>query len=120
MFPDDEVTIAGEYLEALATSKRLSQSALDNAFETYDVDVLIAPTNSPTWFTDHVNGDSFGAGSSSLPAISGYPNVTVPAGFVSGLPIGLSFMGKENGEQQLIRIAYAFEQASKVRRPPAP
>jgi amidase len=67
---------------------------------------------------DHVNGDSFGIGSSSLAAISGYPSITVPAGFVSGLPIGLSFVGNAWNEKQLIEIAYAFEQTTGVRKPP--
>jgi amidase len=69
---------------------------------------------------DHVNGDNFGISSSSLAAISGYPNITVPAGHVSGLPIGLSFIGKTWNEKQLIEIAYAFEQATKARQAPNP
>jgi amidase len=68
--------------------------------------------------TDHVNGDHFSVGSSSLAAVSGYASVTVPAGFVLGLPIGVSFIGPAYSERQLIEIAYAFEQASKARRAP--
>ncbi len=68
--------------------------------------------------TDHVNGDNFQIGSSSFAAVSGYPNITVPAGFVAGLPIGLSFIGRAYTEKELIEMAYAFEQATLARRPP--
>jgi len=106
------------YLEALETSKRIAQAGIDETLLEFDLDALIAPTNGPAWMIDHVNGDSFGIGSSSLAAISGYPSITVPAGFVSGLPIGLSFIGTAWNEKQLIEIAYAFEQATRVRRAP--
>jgi amidase len=106
------------YLTALAESKRISTEALNGAMDGHSLDALIAITNGPAWMIDHVNGDSFGIGSSSLAAISGYPSITVPAGFVSGLPIGLSFIGKPWNEKQLIEIAYAFEQATGVRRAP--
>ena len=107
-----------EYLAALETSKRVSQSGIDDAMTEHDLDALIAPTNGPAWLTDHVNGDSFHVGSSSFAAVSGYPNVTVPAGFISGLPVGVSFIGQAFSEKLLIEIAYAFEQATSVRRPP--
>lgn len=107
-----------EYIEALAESKRIARSAIDTVLEEHDLDALIAPTNAPAWLTDHINGDTFGVGSSSLAAISGYPNVTVPAAFHKGLPIGLSFFGAANHDRQLIEIAYAFEQAGGARRPP--
>ncbi len=68
--------------------------------------------------TDHVNGDSFHVGSSSYAAVSGYPNITVPAGFISGLPVGVSFIGRPFSEKLLIEIAYAFEQATSIRQPP--
>jgi amidase len=106
------------YLKALEQSKRISQQAIDEVLAEHDLDALIAPTNGPAWLTDHVNGDSFSVGSSSLAAVAGYPNVTVPAGFVAGLPVGVSFIGAANNEKQLIEIAYAFEQATKVRQPP--
>jgi len=106
------------YLDALATSKKISRGAIDRALAEHDLDALIAPTNGPAWKTDHVNGDSFHVSSSSYAAVSGYPNVTVPAGFVAGLPIGLSFIGSMHADKALIEIAYAFEQATGVRRPP--
>ena len=106
------------YLEALDTSKRISREGLDAALDEHNLDALIAPTNGPAWKIDHANGDSFHIGSSSLAAISGYPSITVPAGFVSGLPIGISFVGKPWNEKQLIEIAYAFEQAVGARRAP--
>jgi amidase len=107
-----------EYLDALALSKERSQDAIDSVMQQHDLDVLVAPTNGPAWLTDHVNGDSFHIGSSSYAAVSGYPSVTVPAGFVTGLPIGLSFIGSMNSDKAVIEIAYAFEQATKVRKPP--
>ncbi len=106
------------YREALASSKRLARDGITGAMEEHGLDALIAPTNGPAWMIDHVNGDAYHIGSSSLAAISGYPNITVPAGFVAGLPIGLSFMGKPWNEKQLIEIAYAFEQATGARRAP--
>jgi amidase len=106
------------YLRALTESKRIATEGLNGAMDEHSLDALIAITNGPSWMIDHVNGDSFGIGSSSLAAISGYPSITVPAGFVSGLPIGLSFIGKPWNEKQLIEIAYAFEQATGVRRAP--
>ena len=107
------------YLEALDTSKRIARAGLDDSLAEHDLDALIAPTNGPAWKIDHVNGDAYAfIGSSSLAAISGYPNITVPAGFVAGLPIGVSFMGRPWNEKQLIEIAYAFEQAVGARRAP--
>ncbi|MDH3532377.1 MAG: amidase [Gammaproteobacteria bacterium] len=106
------------YLAALADSKRIAQRGLDEALNAHELDALLAPTNGPAWLTDHINGDSFHIGSSSYAAVSGYPNITVPAGFVAGLPVGLSFMGAPNSDKTLIEIAYAFEQATAARRPP--
>ena len=106
------------YLEALATSKRIAADGVNGALRDNEVDVLLAPTNGPAWLTDHVNGDSFHISSSSYAAVSGYPNVTVPAGFVAGLPVGLSFIGPANAEKLLIEIAYAYEQATSARRAP--
>ena len=109
-----------EYLEALETSRRLARAAIDDAMDQHNLDALVAPTNGPAWMIDHVNGDNFSIGSSSLAAISGYPSITVPAGQVSGLPIGISFIGKAWNEKQLIEIAYAFEQATGARFAPNP
>jgi len=109
-----------DYLEALAASKQISRKAIDDALAEHQLQALIAPTNGPAWKTDHVNGDSYHVSSSSFAAVSGYPNVTVPAGFVAGLPLGLSFIGPMRSDKALIEIAYAFEQASNVRQPPSP
>ncbi len=106
------------YLEALATSRQIARSGIDSVMAEHDLDALIAPTNGPAWLTDHINGDTFHVGSSSYAAVSGYPSVTVPAGFVSGLPIGLTFIGQANSDAQLIEIAYAFEQATNIRKAP--
>lgn len=108
-----------EYLDALEASKRISQTAIDSVLAEHKLDILIAPTNGPAWLTDHINGDSFHVSSSSFAAVSGYPNVTVPAGFVTGLPVGLSFIGSMNSDKTVIEIAYAFEQASRARKPPS-
>ncbi len=106
------------YLEALDTSKRLARDSLDSALAEHRLDALVAPTNGPAWKIDHINGDSFHIGSASLAAVSGYPNITVPAGQVAGLPVGLSFIGNAWNEKQLIEIAYAFEQATEARQAP--
>ncbi len=84
----------------------------------YKLDALIAPTSGPAWITDWVNGDHYSGGSSTPAAVAGYPDITVPAGFVHELPIGLSFFGKAWSEPVLIRLAYAFEQATRARRSP--
>ena len=108
-----------QYLKALADSKRISQNGINNALKTNKLDALIAPTRGPAWLTDHINGDhSSGISSSSLAAISGYASITVPAGQVVGLPIGISFIGGEFSDAKLIQLAFAFEQASQARQPP--
>ena len=107
-----------EYLQALEDSKRITREALDGAFESNNLDAIVAMSNGPAWMTDHVNGDSFRIGSSTYAAVSGYPNITVPMGFVFELPVGISFIGQPWTEQELIAIAYAFEQATAARRPP--
>ena len=100
-----------------------AQAAIDDLMAADDLDAIIAPTNSPAWVTDPVNGDLGGdfstfIGSSGPPAVAGYPNVTVPAGFVGPLPVGVSFIGGRWDEPSLIGLAYAFEQATQVRVPP--
>ena len=107
-----------EYKEALAASKQITREALNSAFENDELDAIIAISNGPAWMTDHANGDSFHIGSSRYAAVSGYPNITVPMGFVAELPIGISFIGRPWTEQALINIAYAYEQATTARRAP--
>ena len=108
------------YVEALARCRRLSRSeGLDAVFEQHKLDAVLAPTGSPPWTTDLVNGDHFLGASSTPAAVSGYPSITVPAGYVFGLPVGVSLIGRPFAEPTLIKLAYAYEQASKVRRPPA-
>jgi amidase len=106
------------YLEALTASADRMREALEAVFAGQRLDALLAPTNGPAWKTDWVNGDDFSVGSSEIAAISGNPSVTVPAGSVSGLPIGVSFIGPALSEPSLIRIAYAFEQATRARTEP--
>ncbi|HEX8338073.1 MAG TPA: amidase family protein [Pyrinomonadaceae bacterium] len=107
------------YLKALRASKQLSQAqGIDAVMSRHRLDALIAPTGGPAWTTDLVNGDHFSGGSSSPAAVAGYPNVTVPAGHVHGLPVGISFYGRAFTEPKLIRIAYAYEQATRHRQPP--
>ncbi len=109
-----------DYLEALATIQRATRNGIDSVLGEHELDALIAPSNGPAWMTDHVNGEiAYGIGSSTFAAVSGYANITVPAGFVSGLPIGVSFIGTAFSEKTLIDIAYAFEQVSMARRPPS-
>jgi amidase len=108
-----------EYLDALQKNHQLARTeGIDATMDKYNLDALIGPTGGPAWLIDHVNGDSFGGGSSGAAAVAGYPNVTVPAGFVYGLPVGLSFFGRAWSEPVLIRLAYAFEQATKIRKAP--
>jgi amidase len=109
------------YRLALLQSKVLTQDqGIDAVIKKDNLDAIFAPSNSPTWMIDLVSGDcgSGYVGSSSLAAVSGYPNITVPAGFINELPIGVSFFGGAFSEPKLFRIAYAFEQATKARRAP--
>ncbi len=108
------------YLNALADSKSIARDGINNALKEQQLDALIAPSNGPAWLTDHINGDTFSVGSSSLAAISGYASITVPAGQVQRLPVGLSFIGGAYSEAELIGLAYAFEQASAARQLPDP
>ena len=83
------------------------------------LDAIVAPTGSPAWPTDLLNGDHFLGASSSPAAVAGYPSITVPAGAVHGLPVGLAFMGRRWSEAKLIALAYAFEQSTRHRRAPS-
>ena len=107
-----------EYMQALTKAKELSQKGIEKLMDQHQLDALIAPTNGPAWTIDWVNGDHFGGGSSEPAAISGYPNITVPTGYVAGLPVGISFFGRAWSEPTLIKLAYAYEQASKHRKAP--
>ena len=108
------------YFKALETNHRLSrEEGIDATLQKHNLQVIVAPTGGPAWLTDWVNGDHYtGGGSSSPAAVAGYPHITVPAGYVFGLPIGISFIASAFQEPVLFRIAYAFEQATRVRKPP--
>jgi len=107
------------YVQALAKDQRLSRTqGLDAVFSTQNLDAVVAPTGNPPWTIDLVNGDHFLGGSSTPAAVAGYPSVTIPVGYVFGLPVGLSFIGRPYGESTLIKLAYALEQATQARRPP--
>jgi amidase len=108
-----------EYVDALAKNHQLARKeGIDATMDKNNLDALIGPTGGPAWLTDHINGDSFSGGSSGAAAVAGYPNITVPAGFTNGLPVGISFFGRAWSEPVLIRLAYAFEQATRVRKSP--
>lgn len=108
-----------EYQKALyQVIKGSREEGIDSVMNEYDLDAIIAPTGSPAWLTDLTNGDSFQVGSSSPAAQAGYPNITVPMGFIDGLPVGISFFGRAWSEPLLIEIAYAYENKTKLRKPP--
>ncbi|HNP19139.1 MAG TPA: amidase [Fulvivirga sp.] len=108
-----------EYLETLANLKKGSQDqGIDRVMDELQLDAIIAPTGGPAWKTDWINGDSYQLGSSSPAAQSGYPNITVPMGFVDELPVGISFFGRAWSEPLLLEIAYSYEQGTKYRRAP--
>ena len=107
------------YCEALARNHCLSRrEGIDATLEQHGLGAIVAPTDGPTWTTDLINGDHVSGGGSSPAAVAGYPNLTVPAGFVEGLPVGLSFFSTAYREPKLLELAFAFEQVTKVRRPP--
>jgi amidase len=107
------------YRNALAQNHRLTrEEGIDAVIQQHRLDAIIAPTGGPAWTTDLINGDHFTGGFSSAAAVAGYPHITVPAGYVYGLPVGISFFGRAHSEPVLIKLAYAFEQATKLRRPP--
>ncbi|MFN8540739.1 MAG: amidase family protein [Thermomicrobiales bacterium] len=107
------------YLEALATNQRLArEEGIDAALQAHDLDALVAPTNAPAFTIDQINGNRGLGGSSTPAALAGYPLVTVPAGYAFGLPVNITFMGTAFSEPTLIRLAYAFEQHTKVWQPP--
>ena len=107
------------YIDARAKCVKLARAeGIDAVMEKHKLDALVAPTGGPAWLTDLVDGDHDSGGSSSLAAVAGYPDISVPAGFIFGLPVGLSFFGRAWSETKLIRIAYGFEQATKHRKAP--
>ena len=107
------------YRDALAKDQRLSRTeGLDVAFAQNNLDAVLALTGSPPWPTDLINGDHFLGASSTPAAVAGYPSVAVPIGYSFGLPVGMSFIGRANSEATLLKLAYAYEQAAKPRKPP--
>ena len=108
-----------EFLDILSKMNRLvREEGIDKVMTENSLDAFIAPTGSPAWKTDLVNGDSYTVSSSSPAAIAGYPNITVPMGFVDGLPVGISFFGRAWSEPLLLEIAYAYEAGTKYRKEP--
>jgi len=108
-----------EYVNALQKMYDASRTnGIDLVMDEHNLDAIISPTGSPAWKTDLTNGDNFLLGSSSPAAISGYPNITVPMGFIDGLPVGISIYGRAWSESVLIEIAYGYEQKTKHRRAP--
>src|SRR3982074_3082952 len=107
------------YLDALEKNHQLSRTeGIDATMDKHHLDAIVAPTGGPAWLTDLVTGDHFGGGSSNAAAVAGYPNINVTAGFISGLPVGISFFGRAWSEPTLIRLAYAFEQTTRARQAP--
>jgi amidase len=108
-----------EYLDALEKCRRLTRiEGIDAVMDKNKLDALVAPSDGPAWLTDLVDGDHSLATSTTAAAVAGYPSITVPAGFVRGLPVGISFFGRAWSEGLLIKLAFAFEQATKARKPP--
>jgi amidase len=106
------------YVKARSDARSIARKAIDATLRAHRLDAIIAPTNSPAWTTDLVNGDHFLLGSSTPAAVAGYANITVPAGYSFGLPVGVSFIGGHWAEPRLISLAYAWEHATQVRRAP--
>jgi amidase len=113
---------SAKYRAALAKGRRMSRAlGIDAVMTRYTLDALVAPTGGPAWVIDLVNGDGGTAaapGPSTVTSVAGYPHITVPAGFFRGLPVGISFFGRAWSEPALIKLAYAYEQATKHRHPP--
>jgi amidase len=108
-----------EYTDALEANHRLSRKeGIDAVMDQFHLDAIMAPTAGPAWLTDLANGDHAVGGSSNAAAVAGYPDITVPAGFVFGLPVGISFFGRAWSEPTLLKIAYGVEQTIQARRPP--
>ncbi|HTZ97871.1 MAG TPA: amidase [Terriglobales bacterium] len=109
-----------EYTDALEACQRLARKeGIDAVMDEHKLDAIMAPTAGPAWLTDLVNGDNAAGGSSNAAAVAGYPDITVPAGYIFGLPVGVSFFGRAWSEPTLLKIAYGFEQATRVRKAPS-
>lgn len=107
------------YRSALEVCRRQARElGLDAVFREHRLDALVAPSNAPSWVTDHVNGDKYSGGNSSVAAVAGYPSLTVPMGYVHGLPLGISFIGLAWSEARLLGYGFAFEQQTKARQTP--
>jgi amidase len=107
------------YLDARAKCVKITRELIDGVMAAQNLDAFVAATQGPAWLIDPINGDAIGgANAYTLPAIAGYPHVTVPAGEYFGLPIGLSFFGAPYSEPKLLAYAFAYEQATKHRKPP--
>jgi amidase len=108
-----------EYLDALDKNHKLARvQGIDATMDKYRLDAIVAPTGGPAWLTDLINGDHVAGGSSNAAAVAGYPNMNVTAGFIFGLPVGISFFGRAWSEPTLIRLAFSFEQTTKARQVP--
>jgi amidase len=108
-----------EYTDALTKNRQLARTeGIDAVMDKHQLDALVAPTGGPAWITDLITGDHFSGGSSNSAAVAGYPNINVVAGSIFGLPVGISFFGRAWSEPTLIKLAYAFEQATKGRQAP--
>jgi amidase len=108
-----------EYLDAVAKNRQMTRvDGIDAVMDKNRLDAMVAPTGGPAWITDLVTGDHFSGGSSNAAAVAGYPNINITAGSISGLPVGISFFGRAWSEPTLIKVAYAFEQATKARQAP--
>jgi len=107
------------YQDAVAKNHQLARTeGIDAVMDKHQLDAIVAPTGGPAWLTDLVTGDHFAGGSSNAAAVAGYPNINVTAGFIFGLPVGISFFGRAWSEPTLIKLAYSFEQATKARQAP--
>jgi amidase len=108
-----------QYTEALAKNHQLARTeGIDATMDKYHLHAIVAPTGGPAWLTDLINGDHVAGGSSNAAAVAGYPNINVTAGYLWGLPVGISFFGRAWSEPTLIKLAYSFEQATKARQAP--
>lgn len=108
-----------EYLDALALNRKLTRAdGIDFVMDKFKLDALVAPTGGPAWLTDLINGDHAAGGSSNAAAVAGYPNINVTAGYLYGLPVGISFFGRAWSEPTLLKVAYAFEQLTNARQKP--